>query len=373
MAAPTTVIADVGTLGWGLAATLGVIPTQMAPSDEAMAEALAHIGALVEPGLLLLTPWTPLTRRGDTTAAQRVTGMGVAWIDAIGEPRRRVSVGRVDGNSCAVVGYPAAGGGGVAPRQQRFAPACPVITNRRDGPVATPLTGFDLVHALDIPAATPHTLRILRHTTGEHTSWTVVVPGTEEWGIGGDNPFDMDTNLRVVAGLPNAQETAVAEAMKQLNIPDTDPVELVGHSQGGMVVSRLAADPLFTKRFTVTSALCVGAATGGVQPRAGTRMLVVENSRDIVPQLDASARERRRTGVTRVVADVSPAEARTYAPGQVPGSGQHHSRDLYAHLVDQAEHSDNADMRAWVANRRVTMGLNATTRTEAIDFVVRRP
>lgn len=132
------------------------------------------------------------------------------------------------------------------------------------------------------------------------TSWLVVVPGTTDWGVGGPNPHDLQTNLEAVAGAPNDMETAVVTAMRQAGIQPGDPVALYGHSQGGIVASNIAADPDLGEQYNITTVLTAGSPTAGADIPDDVDALHVENVGDPVPALDAAATPRspNRTVVT---------------------------------------------------------------------------
>jgi pimeloyl-ACP methyl ester carboxylesterase len=64
-------------------------------------------------------------------------------------------------------------------------------------------------------------------------------------------------------------------------------VMLVGHSQGGMVATALAADPGFTRHFNVQHVVTAGSPTAQVPDLpAGTSAIHLENRGDVVPLLD---------------------------------------------------------------------------------------
>lgn len=363
---PLFTLGAFGHAAWALISTLGWAPPPPIGAAGTLNRLAAPFGGLVP------VRGATTIAVGDLTPTQRLArGIVMAVDQAGGGGAHVVAVGRADGSTCHEAAY-ASAAVLAGPALAAATRTCPRLSIPRAQAVPPPLTGADLVHTLDEPAGTPHTLRVLRHTTAGKVSWTVVVPGTETWSLGGDNPFDMDTNLRVSGGLPSAQEAAVAEALTQLHIPSTEPVELVGHSQGAMVVARLASDPMFTTRWSVTSALCVGGATAGVRPTGRAKVLAVENADDLVPALDGSGRNRPRAGLVTVVGQLSPDETARVAPGAVPGGGEQHMRPVYAYLVDEAEHSGNPDVQEWSANRARTLGLTAQTRTEVIDFTVSR-
>ena len=120
------------------------------------------------------------------------------------------------------------------------------------------------------------------------TSWVVVVPGTADWGLGGPNPQDLLTNFQAVSGMPSDMETAVVAAMQQAGVGPNDPVGLYGHSQGGIVVTRLAGDPGVNEHYNVTTLLTAGSPVGGIDLPDSVSALHLENGGDAVPSLDAA-------------------------------------------------------------------------------------
>ena len=120
------------------------------------------------------------------------------------------------------------------------------------------------------------------------TSWVVVVPGTADWGLGGPNPQDLLTNFQAVSGMPTDMETAVVAAMQQAGVGPNDPVGLYGHSQGGIVVTRLAGDPGVNEHYNVTTLLTAGSPVGGIDLPDSVSALHLENGGDAVPSLDAA-------------------------------------------------------------------------------------
>lgn len=240
-------------------------------------------------------------------------------------------------------------------------------------------------------------VEILRHSTpgaggAERRSWSVVIRGTQVWGVGGANPQDMLSNLQAVAGEESDQSRAVLAAMERAGIAAGEPVELVGHSQGGAIAAQLASDPEVSARYRVASVLTAGAPTGGAETGPEVGMLNLENTRDPVPGLDGAA--NRDLGASRTVhfdggllgarADeggvAGPHDLATYrtalewletetgasagaggpgAAGNGSGSGRAGTGGL-------------GEVRQWVSDREEALGLGADTRTTAFTFDSRR-
>lgn len=127
----------------------------------------------------------------------------------------------------------------------------------------------------------------VEHADGR-VSWLVYVPGTTDWTVGDGEPQDLLTNLEGVGGTPTAMESAVVTAMRQAGIQSGDEVALYGHSQGGITVSNIAADPAIQDRYNITTVLTAGAPTAGADIPDGVHALHVENTGDVVPGLDAA-------------------------------------------------------------------------------------
>lgn len=214
---------------------------------------------------------------------------------------------------------------------------------------------------------------ILRHETplGDGTSsrsWSVVVRGTQKWGVGASNPQDMLTNFQGVGGLDTDQKRAVLAAMEMAGIDKGEPVEFVGHSQGGIVAADLATDQALCQDYSVVSALTAGSPIAGSVPEGSVRVLALENTRDIVPGLDGA---NNAPGVVTVHFDGEP-----YIPeGKEGGKVVAHDIGLYRNaLADLQAHEGEelAEVRAWEEERNSRMGFSSRTRTTAFVFDTQR-
>lgn len=117
----------------------------------------------------------------------------------------------------------------------------------------------------------------------------VILRGTESWDAGSGMPQDMLTNTEAVAGMKTGPARAVAAALEHMNVDSATPVELVGHSQAGIVAANIAADPSFTSRYNVRSVITAGSPVAGAMGRVpeNIHMISFENSNDLVPKLEA--------------------------------------------------------------------------------------
>lgn len=143
------------------------------------------------------------------------------------------------------------------------------------------------------PKAT-FTVQRLDHADGTR-SWVVAVPGTQSLGVLGDVPTDNLTNVELVSGVDDAMTSGVLAGMRAAGIAPDEPVVLVGHSQGGMVATAVAAAAAGAYRV----AGVVTAGSPSVPRAVPARVPVVrfEHRQDAVPQLDG---EPTGTGVTVV-------------------------------------------------------------------------
>ena len=165
----------------------------------------------------------------------------------------------------------------------------------------------------------------VEHADGR-ISWVVYVPGTTDWTVGDGEPQDLLTNLEGVGGTPTAMESAVITAMRQAGIQPGEEVALYGHSQGGITVSNIAADPAIQDRYNITTVLTAGSPTAGADIPDDVHALHLENAGDAVPGLDAAPTP---TGPHRQVAMLD--------THQMDMGGYPHASDVYAQVTEGLE------------------------------------
>ena len=165
----------------------------------------------------------------------------------------------------------------------------------------------------------------VEHADGR-VSWVVYVPGTTDWTNGDGEPQDLLTNLEGVGGTPTVMESAVVTAMRQVGIQSGDEVALYGHSQGGITVSNIAADPEIQSRYNITTVLTAGAPTAGADIPEDVHALHLENTGDAVPGLDAAPTP---TGPHRQVAMID--------THQMDVDGYPHASSVYAQTTEGLE------------------------------------
>lgn len=148
-------------------------------------------------------------------------------------------------------------------------------------------------------------VRVVTHPDGSR-AYIVDIPGTKVWDTPGQfnpNLNDLGTNIHVLGGDVTARERAIAEALHRAGANPTDPVMLIGHSQGGMVAAQAAHDTAAGAfGYNVTHVVTAGSPIARADIPSGVQVLALENSHDIVPHLDA-ADNPDRLNITTVTFD----------------------------------------------------------------------
>jgi hypothetical protein len=148
-------------------------------------------------------------------------------------------------------------------------------------------------------------VRVVEVSAGDGGSaWVVVVPGTQEWSPRPSaNPFDVTTDLRAMTGDQTLAAAGVAAALSRARAASprstaSDPVLLVGHSQGGILAAAVAADPGFRENHRVTHVLTTGSPVALFPVPSAVRVLSVEHGDDPVPRLDLTPNPASASWVT---------------------------------------------------------------------------
>jgi hypothetical protein len=144
-------------------------------------------------------------------------------------------------------------------------------------------------------------VRVITHADGT-TSYIVDVPGTKVWDPPGSfNPAlnDLGTNVHVMGDDLTARERAIADVLHRAGASPSDPVMLVGHSQGGMVAAHAAQDTATgTFDYNVTHVVTAGSPIARFHIPDHVQVLALENVHDITPHLDAAANPDRANVTT---------------------------------------------------------------------------
>ena len=101
---------------------------------------------------------------------------------------------------------------------------------------------------------------------------------------------DFATNVHAMAGQSTMYEQAIKAALESAGVSATDPVMLVGHSQGGIVAMNAAAHSATSAfPYNVTHVVTAGSPVAGIHPPPNVQVLSIENKYDLVPHLDGSS------------------------------------------------------------------------------------
>lgn len=198
-----------------------------------------------------------------------------------------------------------------------FRTAVPVLANRLPDMVAGSTLAWASPRATNI-VATPPTLlqlaarlrllsnsgqpvvRIEQYRYGEHNRFIVYIPGTQNLSLKTtSNPFDMRSNLLLLAGGRSAASRATELAMRRVGVGAQDEVMLVGHSQGGLIaldLARRSASGLvpFRVEHVVTFGTPAGLNTANTLPN----VVSFENRADLVPKLEFRENQAERNWLT---------------------------------------------------------------------------
>ena len=144
---------------------------------------------------------------------------------------------------------------------------------------------------------TRHPIRIetYRMPSGD-THAEVFIAGTHDWGVGaGHTPFDLESNLKLVAGHTALSVVATTQALRHAGVRPGDSVTFIGHSQGGAVATTLAESGVYKTAGLVTA----GSPNGTLPVRGDYPAVVIEHTNDVVPGLGGGRLTTQATVVTR--------------------------------------------------------------------------
>lgn len=179
-----------------------------------------------------------------------------------------------------------------------------------------------------------HPIRIEQYeAAGGSVETEVFIAGTSDWSVGTtDNPFDLEGNLALVAGIPATSYFAVEMALRRSGVRPGDRVRFIGHSQGGLIATRMAE----SGRYTTTGLLTAGAPLGVATVRGDYPAVHLAHTDDVVPELGGASAPTRAVGIHRHSGA---------AAGDVIGA---HSLDAYESTAMAADASPARDyFGAW--------------------------
>ena len=121
------------------------------------------------------------------------------------------------------------------------------------------------------------------------TRWRVALPSTQEWlsrfgDQGAVNDLDSNLALMLTPALQSQYERAVLQAMQQAGVDPSDPVMLVGFSQGGILAGHLAA---YNSDYNWDAVVVAGAPIDSMPIPSSTTVVSVQHDWDPVPRIDS--------------------------------------------------------------------------------------
>ncbi|GAB3072003.1 PGAP1-like alpha/beta domain-containing protein [Pedococcus soli] len=193
-------------------------------------------------------------------------------------------------------------------------------------------------------------VRVVEVAGDRGPAWIVEIGGTQVWDArAGENPFDLTTDVRSMAGestllaagvqqaLATAQAGAAAAGGRDVA---AEPVMLAGHSLGGIVAAGLASSAEFRSAHRVTHVVALGSPIGKAPVPPGVQVLALEHRQDPVPRLEGRANPDRVDWVTvsRDLAD---------DPGQRHRASAAHPGELYVGTGAAVDASDDRSVVRW--------------------------
>lgn len=207
-------------------------------------------------------------------------------------------------------------------------------------------------------------IQIQQVGTGDDERYVVYVPGTDDMrpipGVPG-LVRDMLTNYQLLGGMDSAYGRGIHQALTDAGLTGKE-VMLVGHSQGGMVSTALAADSRFTDDFTVRHVLTGGSPAAQVSDLpSSTHALHLENRRDVVPLLDGEDNPDQPHRTTVVFDDDD------------HGLVGNHGLDRYVGGGAAVDASDHASLRSQLDRMRADGFLEGGGSGQVRTVVISRP
>ncbi|MGX7677776.1 hypothetical protein ACSMXN_02635 [Jatrophihabitans sp. DSM 45814] len=194
----------------------------------------------------------------------------------------------------------------------------------------------------------------------------VDVTGTKEWNAldrNDPNVANLGTNLRALGNEQTAYERGIMAALAASGVRSDEPIMLVGHSQGGIIAARLAADLARSPGpsgpsgspgspgspgLNITHVVTAGAPIGLIDIPAHVQVLSFENSGDIVPMLDAT--ENRHT-VNQLTVTTNEGSPNDHGLG-----ARHDLATAYLPAARDADASEDPSIAAWTASASAFLG-----------------
>lgn len=204
-------------------------------------------------------------------------------------------------------------------------------------------------------------------------AWIIDIPGTQNWEtMYPQNPSDASANLIGMAGQRSSIYLAIDQAMRTSMAragvkPGTQPVMIVGHSQGGILATQLSADKEFRRTYDVRQVVTAGSPVSKMAVPSTVKTFDIDHSHDIVPRLDGAdspTNKRNRVGLTA---------APTPRPGDDKGMTTTHPATRYADTADRLASRSSNDINVQQFYSDNDTFLDGTARDDTYDYTLRRP
>jgi hypothetical protein len=217
----------------------------------------------------------------------------------------------------------------------------------REGAVsARRITTSHVLHApsgtLDRLSRVPENdqIRIERYDApGAPPRFVVYIGPTETFSpVAAHEPWDLTSNVAAVAGLGAGSLRATELAMHEAGVRDSDEVQFIGFSQGGLIAARLAS----SGSWDAVGLETYGAPAGGIALPAGLAGMAIRNSDDFIPALAGPQTDHHLLQVER----------RAFAPGvPIPTSepAPAHQREAYAATASAVDAAESRAVREQIA------------------------
>ncbi|WP_314427919.1 hypothetical protein [uncultured Microbacterium sp.] len=105
-----------------------------------------------------------------------------------------------------------------------------------------------------MPTATGAQVAVEKYTFPDgRTRFVAYVKGTQSVGVGGAEPWDMKSNIELYQGQRSASYQATIDALEAAGAGPGDVVDVVAHSQAGMVAAHLSMESEFDVQMQITA------------------------------------------------------------------------------------------------------------------------
>ncbi len=165
-------------------------------------------------------------------------------------------------------------------------------------------------------------------------------------------PYDLSTNLRSMSAAETTYLDGVVQSIESdPDITKSTPIMTLGHSQGGMIATQLAAR-LSADGYDVTHVATAGSPVATMTVPDSVQELSLQNTQDVVPQL---------SGVDNP--DLPNRTTVSFAAGDGTVGGDHSVADVYAPVAAQIDQDTEASIARWKQGTDVFFGGTSATQT----------